>query len=68
MKLLRRFIFLPFLLLILISCSDDENSIPEPEINVFERLQGNNYRQVESASQCGTCCLLYTSPSPRDRG
>ena len=55
MKLLRRFIFLPFLLLILISCSDDDNSIPEPEINVFERLQGNTYRQVESASQCGTC-------------
>lgn len=55
MKLLRRFIFLPFFLLILISCSDDENSIPEPEINVFERLQGNTYRQVESASQCGTC-------------
>jgi len=47
---------IPVLLFMVASCSSDDPDTPEePAINIFEKLQGNTYRQIEKASDCGTC-------------
>ena len=53
MKILNKILAIPLFIFLLTSCSsDDEDTTPK---NVFERLQGNTYRQVEQPGDCLSC-------------
>jgi hypothetical protein len=59
MKILNKILAIPLFIFLLISCSSDDeettDQTPDPVQNVFERLQGNTYRQVEKPGDCFSC-------------
>ena len=52
-------------------CSDSDKTVMVgPDETIAKALSKAGIKVDVSCEQgvCGTCCLLYTSPSPRDRG
>ena len=40
-----------------------------PKVSQYYKVDGDKLsRERKSCARCGRGCLLYTSPSPRDRG
>jgi len=58
MKTLNKILAIPLFIFLLTSCSSGEDpaaQTPDPVQNVFERLQGNTFRQIEKSTDCATC-------------
>jgi hypothetical protein len=62
MKILNKALPIPLFIFLLTSCSSGEDPAqqtsdpdPDPVQNVFERLQGNTFRQIEKSTDCATC-------------
>lgn len=55
MKTINKLLLITVISLFTMSCSsEDDDATQEPQ-NVFERLQGNTYRQVETPDSCNNC-------------
>ena len=55
MKTINKLLAIGVISLFIMSCSsDDDDTAQEPQ-NVFEKLQGNTYRQVETPDSCNDC-------------
>ena len=55
MKTINKLLLITAISLFIMSCSsEDDDATQEPQ-NVFERLQGNTYRQVETPDSCNNC-------------
>ena len=48
-----------------VTTPDKPDPIPSPNSSV---PSCSNYSSIENTQYCSFTCLLYTSPSPRDRG
>jgi len=54
MKTINKLLAISAISLFIMSCSSDDDTAQEPQ-NVFEKLQGNTYRQVETPDSCNDC-------------
>jgi hypothetical protein len=55
MKTINKLFAIVTISLFIMSCSSDDDDTTQETQNVFEKLQGNTYRQVETPDSCNDC-------------
>ena len=55
MKTINKLFAIVTISLFIMSCSSDDDDTTQETQNVFEKLQGNTYRQIETPDSCNDC-------------
>ena len=55
MKTINKLFAIGAISLFIMSCSSEDDDVTQEPQNVFEKVQGNTYRQVETPDSCNNC-------------
>lgn len=55
MKTINKLLLITSISLFIMSCSSEDDDVTQEPQNVFEKVQGNTYRQVETPDSCNNC-------------